>query len=187
MHRSDVDCDSCDGPIGGPRLFCLDCASTNTGSYNSLDLCCAPECAGARVTREDLASPHEPYHRLVKARTTVLIRNQGRAHTAACEAFERAKGFCIKIAELSSHPHEETRPDEQKTSSLGPTLTEAHAKSDKLDDVLIAPDGNKGGVRVKDKTIPARDSIQIQDNLPICGKCQGSLSFPFWYCIFCKG
>ncbi|KAH9995914.1 hypothetical protein BJV74DRAFT_883811 [Russula compacta] len=178
IHR-DVDCDSCDGPIGGPRLFCLDCASTNTGSYNSLDLCCAPECAGARVTREDLTSAHEPYHRLVKARTTVLIRNQGRAHTAACEAFERAKGLCIKIAELSSHPHEEIRPDEQKTSSFEPTLTEVHAKSDKLDDVLIAPDGSKGGIICPDvasvkEVFPSHSGIAFfakVDNLFICNAC----------------
>ena len=23
--------------------------------------------------------------------------------------------------------------------------------------------------------------------LPTCGNCDGHLSFPFWYCIFCKG
>ena len=134
-------CDSCNGRIGGPRLFCLDCAIKSTEIYDNVDLCCAPECVGARVTRQDLERAHEPSHRLVKVRTTMLLRNHGRAHTAACDAFERVGETCRKIAEFLSHPDEETRPDEQ----------------------------------VRDPS------------LPTCGKCTGRLSFPFWYCIFCKG
>ncbi|KAH9997136.1 hypothetical protein BJV77DRAFT_986132 [Russula vinacea] len=147
--HDDADCDSCDGRIGGPRLFCLDCAIKST---DPLDLCCAPQCV-----------PHEPSHRLVKVRINVLSRNHGRAYSAACDAFERVEETCRKVAEFCSRPNDETGPDEQRCSSVGPTSTEMPAKKDKPDDA-----------EVEDKT--ARDSRQDQ----------GRLSFPFWYCIFCK-
>lgn len=77
--RRNATCDSCDGQIGGPRLYCLDCYVKSTELYNTLDLCCAPQCASARVTRDDLEGAHEPSHRLVKARATVLTRSHGRS------------------------------------------------------------------------------------------------------------
>ena len=174
IDRSDADCDSCDGRIGGPRLFCLDCAIKST---EPLDLCCAPQCVAARVTREDLEVAHEPSHRLVKLRINVLSRNHGRAYSAACDAFERVEETRRKVAELRSRPNEETGPDEQRSSSVGSTSTETPAKGDKPDDV-----------EVEDKV--ARDARQNpvpDENLPTCGKCKGQLSFPFWYCIFCEG
>jgi hypothetical protein len=163
--RRNAGCDSCRGRIGGPRLFCLDCVVKSAETHNTLDLCCAPQCVGARIThRQDIEGAHEPTHRLVKVRTALLTRSHGRVHTAACDAFERVGETRRKIAELYSHPDEETGPGEQKTSSFEPTSTEMPAKSDKPDDVLNCP-----------------------ESLPRCGKCKGRLSFPFWYCIFCEG
>ena len=167
--RRNATCDSCGGRIGGPRLYCLDCHIKSTELYNTLDLCCAPQCATARVTRDDLEGAHEPSHRLVKARASVLTRSHGRVHAAACDAFERVEETRRKIAELTSHPDEETEQDKQKTSSLEPSSTEMPAMTHKPDDVLNPPDGPKGGA------------------LPACGKCKGRLSFPFWYCILCEG
>jgi hypothetical protein len=112
-------CDSCHGYIGGPRLFCLDCAVKSTETYDSLDLCSAPQCVGARVTREDLEGVHEPSHRLVKVRTTVLIRNHGRAYTAACDAFERVGETRRIIAEIGSHPMERLDRTNKKSQVLG--------------------------------------------------------------------
>ncbi|KAI0301375.1 hypothetical protein BC826DRAFT_989073 [Russula brevipes] len=181
-------CDSCRGRIGGARLFCLDCTNKNTEVHNSVDLCCASNCIDARVThRKDLERAHEPNHRLVKARTTVLERNHGRAHTAACKAFERVGDFCKKIAEFSPHLHKETRPDEQKASSPELTSAEMPAKNDKPDDAAIPPDRAEDGAEVQDKTIGDVIQPQVQhQDLPTCGKCNGHLSFPFWYCIFCE-
>lgn len=180
-----MECDSCGGRIGGPRLFCLDCAIKSTVIYNTVDLCCAPQCVGVRVTdREDLGGIHEPNHRLVKARTTVLTRSHGRVHTTACDAFERVVEVCRKIAEFSSHPDGETGPNEQKNSRFGPSSTEMPAKSDTLEDVL----NPQGGAEVESKTPRNARQDQVQDeSLPRCGKCEGRLSFPFWYCIFCEG
>ena len=101
-------CDSCRGRIGGPRLFCLDCDIKNSESYNTLDLCSAPQCVDASVTREDLEKAHEPNHRLVKVRTSVLTRSHGRVHTAACDAFGRVRETCRKIAESALNSGEET-------------------------------------------------------------------------------
>ena len=172
-------CDSCYGRIGGPRLFCLDCAIKSTEIYDSVDLCSAPQCVGARVTRDNLEGVHEPSHRLVKARTTVLRCHHGRVHTTACDAFERVEETRRKIAEVSSHPDGETGLDEQKTSSFGPTLTEMVNSNDK-------PDG--GGAEIEGTPAGDTRQDQVQDpGLPNCGNCKGPLSFPFWYCIFCEG
>ncbi|KAH9996110.1 hypothetical protein BJV77DRAFT_960842, partial [Russula vinacea] len=137
-------------------------------------------CVGARVTRKDLELEHEPSHRLVKVRTSVQSRTYGRTHTVACHAFERVEELRRKMAEFNSHPDEETGPDEQKFSSFG----QMPAKSDKLEDVPNSLDSGKGGAEVDSKTA-RRDQVQ-DDSLPTCGKCNGHLSFPFWYCIFCE-
>ena len=179
--RRTVNCDSCHGRIGGPRLFCLDCTIKSTETFDNVNLCSAPQCVGARVTRKDLELEHEPSHRLVKVRTSVQSRTYGRTHTAACNAFERVEELRRKMAEFNSHPDEETEPDEQKFSSFG----QMPANSDKLEDVPNPLDSGKGGAEVDSKTA-RRDQVQ-DDSLPTCGKCNGHLSFPFWYCIFCEG
>jgi hypothetical protein len=179
-------CDSCGGLIGGPRLFCLECAIKSTELYDSLDLCCAPKCVAARVThRRDVDSEgaHEPNHRLVKVRTAVLTRNEGRVYTAACDAFERVWEICRKIAELSLHPSEETGSEEgQKVPNFEQSSSEMPAKRDKPDDLTNPAEGAKGGGEVM-----RRQSQDQDQNLPTCGRCAGHLSFPFWYCIFCEG
>jgi hypothetical protein len=170
-------CDSCGGRIGGPRLFCLDCAIKTTEVYDSVDLCSAPQCVGARVTRDDLDGAHEPSHRLVKVRTAVLSRNHGRAHTAACDASARVGETRRKIVEFGSPLEKKIGPDEQKISS----------KSEP-DNLLNPPDGTKGGAEVEGGAVVDASNLQVRDpSLPTCGDCKGRLSFPFWYCIFCKG
>jgi hypothetical protein len=179
-HRRNADCDSCDGCIGGPRLFCLDCVIKSAETYDTLDLCSAPQCAGARITdREDLESAHEPSHRVVKVRTSVLTRSHGRVHTAACDAFGRVEEIRRKIAGFTSLSDEGTGPDKQKTSSFESTSTETSAESDEPADDTEGGAEEEGGA--------PRDARQDGRSLPMCGKCQGRLSFPFWFCIFCKG
>jgi len=182
-----VTCDSCGGLIGGPRLFCLDCAIKSTELYDSLDLCCAPKCVSARVTRRrDLEGVHEPNHRLVKVRTPVLMRSHGRVHTAACNAFEHVGETCRRVAELTLRSGEETGPDGRNT--LESALTKMSAKTFKLDDMSNRLDGSKCGAGLGGKTVREARQVQVLDqSLPTCGKCKGRLSFPFWYCIFCKG
>jgi hypothetical protein len=181
--RSYTLCDSCGGCIGGPLLSCLDCAVKSSEAYDSLDLCGSPQCIDARVThRQDLEGVHEPSHRLVKFRTTVPTRSHGRAYTAACDAFERVRETRRKIAEFTSHPDEETGPDEQKASSFGPKMPA------KPDDVLNTPNDTKDGSEVQGEMArDARENQVQQESLPTCGKCKGRLCFPFWYCIFCEG
>jgi hypothetical protein len=153
-----------------------------------LDLCDAPQCVGARVTREDLEGVHEPSHRFVKVRTTLFLRNLGRAYAAALDAFKRVEETCRRISESTLHPDKETRPDEKKASSFGSSSTEIPAKSDKLDDVLSPPGSSKGGVELERAAERDAKEDQVQDQcLPVCCKCNDQLSFPFWYCVICEG
>ena len=124
---------------------------------------------------------------MVKLHASVLTRSYGRAHIAATNAFERVEETRRKIAELT---YEETGPDELKSSSVGPTSTERATKSNKSDDVPNppSPDGSKGEAKAEGKTARDGRRDQVKDkSLPTCGKCEGRLSFPFWYCIFCEG
>lgn len=139
------------------------------------------------MTRQNLEGAHEPSHRLVKIRTVVLSRNHGRVYTAACEAFTRVGETSRKIAEFGLLIDEETGLGKQKTSSLGTTSTEMPTKCEP-DDALNPMDSTKGGIGVEGKTAQDAGHDQVQDSsLPTCGKCKSRLSFPFWYCIFCKG
>jgi hypothetical protein len=74
---------------------------------------------------------------------------------------------CVKIAELSSHPQEETGPNEQKGPNLEPPPTEMPVKGDEeLDasDVRTAEDRTESGTGIEGRTAPdtARDK-QDQD------------------------
>jgi hypothetical protein len=66
-----------------------------------------------------------------------------------------------------------------------PTVTE------KQDDVPAVTDGSKDETETKDgEGNVSQSATQAQpqtSDLPTCGKCSGSLSFPFWYCMFCEG
>jgi hypothetical protein len=191
-------CSSCDGYIGGIRLFCLDCVNKNSEDYEPLDLCSAPECIAARITdREDLEGAHEPNHRLVKVRIAVLARQHGRVHTAATKAFVRVEDFCKQIVEVIEKS--DTESNAKSASNSEPTV-------DHLDNVPPTEDVTEdvpGVTGVEDTSEMSEDEIDetasdssedslpspriSSGELPTCGNCKGSLSFPFWYCIFCKG
>ena len=147
IGRRNSVCDSCAGTIGGPRLFCLDCAIKNENLFNTIDFCSAAECVGARISeRKNLEEPHEPNHRLVKVRTTVLLRGEGRVHTAACDAFERVEETCKRVAESTSEPDEETGVDEQKSSSPEPSSTETGVDEQKGSSLDSEPSSTETGL-----------------------------------------
>jgi hypothetical protein len=85
----------------------------------------------------------------------------------------------------------------------GPTVTEVPLKDDKVDDVPAAADSSKNETDSEAQDKEGKEvSQQLESggaseslaqaqpqngDLPTCGNCNGSLSFPFWYCIFCSG
>jgi hypothetical protein len=150
-----------------------------------------PQCVVARIThRNDLESAHEPDHRLLKARIPVLVRHYGRVYSAARRALERIEDACAKIAESSAYPlqGEKSGLDEQGESNDKPSVGEMPAKIDKIDDALTSQDGTRDRAEAEDDA--SRDPTRGQDQdgeFPTCGKCNGRLSFPCWYCIFCEG
>ena len=136
-------CDPCGGKIGGARLFCVDCVHKPTAEFNTLDLCCEPQCVATRILQPiDMEVPHEPYHRLVKARIPVLLRHYGRIYSSALTAFDRVRYSCVRIAESTAHPQEEEKAGsvEQETPNHEPTFAEipASANVDKVDDAPTA-------------------------------------------------
>jgi cytoskeletal protein RodZ len=135
--------------MGGARLLCLDCLNKEEDSFDTLDLCCAPEsqCIEARVTyRQNLDGPHEPYHRLVKLRSDVLTHHFGRTYNLACVAFERVEAFCVRIAGACHQPQDEkeTEKDAQAASASEPTTAEVSSESVKQDDIPATADDTKG-------------------------------------------
>jgi hypothetical protein len=179
-------CDACGARIGGARLFCLDCDTKDTASFDMLDLCSARECMAARIThRPDLKVTHEPsHHRLVKIRTVVLKRQHGRVHTAALAAYERVQSVYPKIAQSpqQSVQRDVTRPDTKNRSSPEPTRAPAEPYVGPLNaapDTIVQAEDNEG--------IPQGQTQPQDSDLPSCGKCTRRLSFPCWYCIYCEG
>jgi len=67
-----------------------------------------------------------------------------------------------------------------------PTVTKVPSKSD---NVTTTTDGTNGKIEMEDRDDnPSQTRAQLQDgDFPACGNCNRSLSFPFWYCIFCEG
>jgi len=109
--------------------------------FNTLDLCCEPQCVAARIQPTDFEVAHEPYHRLVKARMPVLLRHYGRIYSAALRAFERVQHSCVRIAESTAHPQEEEKTGlvMQETRNHEPTFAEMPANVDKIDDAPTSP------------------------------------------------
>ena len=200
--RSNAWCDVCRGRIGGARLFCLDCVIKGTESHDTVDICGAQECLTARVThREDLEVPHEPYHRLIKARTTVLTRQHGRAYTTAQAAFTKVEQFCKRIAEASQQAlekEEQTVPDTETVPSPEDIPSETPPEDDKPENgpaAAASEDTTSGTDNVEHtpqepekKTSQGAEPAKEQDtDLPSCGQCKGLLTFPCWYCVKCEG
>jgi len=103
----------------------------------------------SRVThREDLEAPHEPNHRLVKSRTTVLTRQHGRAYTAAQAAFTKVEKFCKRVAEASqqaAEKKEQTVPDAETAPSPEGIPSETPPKDDKPENGPAAPEDTTSG------------------------------------------
>jgi hypothetical protein len=210
--RRNAYCDSCRRGISGDRLFCLDCADNDTEAFNSLDLCCSPQCISQRIThRQDLEGPHEPSHRLVKVHVMLPKRQFGVVYDGAYAAFERVEKFCKKIDEFCQQTQEtegsmlQTGLDTNASSSGSePTFVDSEMASgdDELGDAVASPDSTEDGASDVGATSPEAEISQdttdalrpppsLDIDLPKCGnvKCKNPPihSFPFWYCITCKG
>ena len=157
----------------------------------------------ARITsRFDLAVPHEPYHRLVKLRTAILQRQYGHVYTAALKAFVHVREICVNIAEASqglvekdedgevTGPDTEIPPRAELTPKGTPPEPDEGQPDDAPDDTMVDSEAKGDEGTTSDQNPQDRTRPQDSD-LPSCGnsKCKGPsrLSFPFWYCIYCKG
>ena len=158
--------------------------------------------AASITHRQDLEAPHDPNHRLVKFRIAVLTRQQGRAFTAAEQAFTKVENICKKIAEAShqSPEKQEGVPDAEVVSSPEEIPSETLLKGGEKqpeNGAAASEDTTSGAEGVEDKpqeqeqeTPQSAEQAQDpdQDNkLPLCGNCNGRLSFPCWYCVKCEG
>ncbi|KAI0265430.1 hypothetical protein BC834DRAFT_879420 [Gloeopeniophorella convolvens] len=203
-----ISCDSCEGHIGGARIFCLDCVIKNTKTFDSLDLCDSPRCVTARLThRTDIEGPHEPTHHVVKSYTSVLDRQHGRVHTAAVEALKRVGAFCAKLTALSEQHQGEERTDQVSDAASGSPSADSDGRSGVAeptgdrDKRRSGPDTFSAEVEDSKEREPLHSEEEVLqdpgqasqvpqqvpvDALPTCGKCNGPLAFPCWYCVHCE-
>jgi len=121
-------------------------------------------------------------------------------------AFGEMPANVDKVDDTPTAPQEEEKTGSvgQETSNHEQTFGEPPANVDKVDDTPTAPQEEEKTGSVGQE-IPNHEStfaeipasvdgvvplgpptgIQIGSNLPTCGNCNGRLSFPCWYCIFC--
>ena len=142
--------------------------------------------------RNNLEGAHEPNHKLVKVRTVVLKRQYGHVHTAAWEAFEHVESICMQIAEVSNQPE----AGSNKSCTFIPNQFMMVLYLPLIDGTKGVPDDTgvkysfqESGDKTPINTLEVfRPEHKAQSRyLPTCGNCNGHLSFPFWYCIFCEG
>ena len=102
----------------------------------------------------------------------------------------------VNDAPSAPQEEEETGLVGQETPNHEPTFGEIPADVDKVDDAPTAPQEEEEAGSVVQETpnheppfseIPASVYSVIIEDLPTCGNCNGRLSFPCWYCIFCIG
>ena len=117
----------------------------------------------ARIThRQDIEAPHEPNHRLVKVRTTVLARQHGHATTMARAAFTKVERFCKRIAEASQQAlekEEQTVPDTETAPSPEDISSETPPEDDKPESgpVAAAPEDAASGIEGVEHTPVAQE------------------------------
>ena len=196
-------------------LDCID--KSNTFATLDLCCTPESRCIDAYVSSREELLPHEPSHKLVKLRIAVPTHHLGRAYKLAHAAFGRVETFLVKVMEASQPSRDEkvTEQDvstQDPTTADQRSETRSDKLADKLDNVPTAANGTEGGVEAeptgtketsKNDNVPATtdDKIEPGENapqttrqaqfrdgdVPACGDCNRSLSFPFWYCIFCEG
>ena len=94
-------------------------------------------------------------------------------------AFERVEPFCEKIAELPK----------ERVTLLVKSVSSSNSPDGYSVDGLSSPNRSRGEPKVsavRDNTREPSPETRSSE-LPVCGNCEGPLSFPFWYCIFCEG
>ncbi|KAI0265382.1 hypothetical protein BC834DRAFT_825189 [Gloeopeniophorella convolvens] len=162
-----IHCDNCSAFIGPIRLVCMDCKSDSYAG-NTLDICDAPACVSSHIFRSDLASPHAPTHRLLKARTALTSRQFGRVYAAAHRALEKTEPIRRTIASRKAKPgsvHEDV-------SGERVSVEEAYFEEDDI----VQEDADV------EEDLHAAD----RDDVPRCGSCHEAVDLPCWFCIICE-
>ena len=152
--------------------MCLECESKDTENWDSIDLCENAACVAARVTteqREDLTSPHEPTHRMMKLRSAMHLRQTGRVDKAAREALKKAERI---VKETLADRH--APPPASATSLLSPTGLPFVKKRSSM-------------LRMSKRASVASFRSDVSHRKIMCGVCHEPVSLPCWYCIYCSG
>ncbi|KAJ7739936.1 hypothetical protein B0H16DRAFT_1568368 [Mycena metata] len=106
----DVNCDSCQGHIGGSRITCLTCRLE--GTFDTVDFCDDPSCMSVKVIPTGLTRPHIPTHDILKVRRTVHVRQFGKTYREARVALKKARAFFPDPTETSGTDTSPTAPFE---------------------------------------------------------------------------
>ncbi|KAK7042365.1 hypothetical protein R3P38DRAFT_2890069 [Favolaschia claudopus] len=194
-NHEGVNCDVCEGYIGGARISCLVCQMKDT--FNTLDLCSAPECITERVVRDDMQRPHLPHHDLMKVRRVVHTRFFGKTYRDAKEALKHARTLFPSAQAGPSKTGVETDGDGSEGSS-DTEDEEGHAaavvqakRASRLPQLAVStsvPDySRRMSVYTAGVPMTATSTAPTAFSGPVCSACKKRVSQPCWYCVQCAG
>jgi len=170
-------------------------------AFERVEELCAKIAAASQQPQEEKDAGKDAQDASTPEPTTAEVTPEGVKSEDVPAAADGTKGQpeAEQTTAATGVPSESDKPDVIPTATDGtrdgseaePTVTEEPSKDHKPDDVPAVADGSKDETETKDKEGNVSQSAtpaQPQNgDLPTCGKCNGSLSFPFWYCILCEG
>lgn len=154
--------------IGGARIICLVCQSTDT--FHTLNLCDSSQCNSATINQPHLQKPHRPTHDVVKVRRVVFTRQFGRMDGDAREALRRcralfpkhrvaAAGVAKGLSVVTSGIH--VGKEKDPNSAFSPVTPHTA----RFSFISPQPVAEKSG--------------------PSCGICKQTVIQPCWFCVKC--
>ncbi|KAI0806043.1 hypothetical protein BC629DRAFT_1138761 [Irpex lacteus] len=177
IPNHDCHCRGCGGKIGGARVVCLDCLSSESEA-KTVDFCDNPDCPQTTfvVDIRDPEKRHLPSHDVFKVRSVVHLRDvprvselAGNALSVAREYFQTSNGD-LADPRLSTHI--------QSGSYIDDTL-DSYFDDDKSEHLQLESSSNVScGICQKIVDLPCwtcADCFALEKQLYICGDCESRM------------
>lgn len=153
--------------IGGTRIICLVCQSTET--FQTLNLCDSEQCIPATIDQPHLPKPHRPTHDVVKVRRVVFTRQFGRMDSDAREALQRSRAL---------FPKHKTPTASVVTKGLS-VVSNGQGKDNSAALTPVTPHNARFSF--------ISPQLGMENSGPSCGVCKQGVTQPCWFCVQCAG